>query len=287
MTASANSADKEAIVARRKLDGSNPVTNTSKDGSTRREMLVHGSKVAAGLGIAALLDNLGTFTRKSYGMERTTNLLDSLTPARTALLVIDMQRDFLLPEGYAAQAGLDIAPLVAAIRPIEKLLAVGRKAGLLIVHTREGHVPDLSDCPPYKLERSRRAGAEIGSKGPLGRLLVRGEAGHDFVEALRPLEQEIVIDKPGYSAFVHTGLQQMLTKRGIETLILTGVTTEVCVSSTLRTAIDLGYRCITVSDACASGNPDLHKAVLAMIGVEGGIFGEITTTAEVIERLAP
>lgn len=287
MTASANSADKEAIVARRKLDGSNPVTNTSKDGSTRREMLVHGSKVAAGLGIAALLDNLGTFTRKSYGMERTTNLLDSLTPARTALLVIDMQRDFLLPEGYAAQAGLDIAPLVAAIRPIEKLLAVGRKAGLLIVHTREGHVPDLSDCPPYKLERSRRAGAEIGSNGPLGRLLVRGEAGHDFVEALRPLEQEIVIDKPGYSAFVHTGLQQMLTKRGIETLILTGVTTEVCVSSTLRTAIDLGYRCITVSDACASGNPDLHKAVLAMIGVEGGIFGEITTTAEVIERLAP
>ena len=287
MTASANSADKEAIVARRKLDGSNPVTNTSKDGSTRREMLVHGSKVAAGLGIAALLDNLGTFTRKSYGMERTTNLLDSLTPARTALLVIDMQRDFLLPEGYAAQAGLDIAPLVAAIRPIEKLLAVGRKAGLLIVHTREGHVPDLSDCPPYKLERSRRAGAEIGSNGPLGRLLVRGEAGHDFVEALRPLEQEIVIDKPGYSAFVHTGLQQMLTKRGIETLILTGVTTEVCVSSTLRTAIDLGYRCITVSDACASGNPALHKAALAMIGVEGGIFGEITTTAEVIERLAP
>jgi nicotinamidase-related amidase len=287
MTASANSADKEAIVARRKLDGSNPVTNTSKDGSTRREMLVHGSKVAAGLGIAALLDNLGTFTRKSYGMERTTNLLDSLTPARTALLVIDMQRDFLLPEGYAAQAGLDIAPLVAAIRPIEKLLAVGRKAGLLIVHTREGHVPDLSDCPPYKLERSRRAGAEIGSNGPLGRLLVRGEPGHDFVEALRPLEREIVIDKPGYSAFVHTGLQQMLTKRGIETLILTGVTTEVCVSSTLRTAIDLGYRCITVSDTCASGNPDLHKAVLAMIGVEGGIFGEITTTAEVIERLAP
>lgn len=287
MTASANSADKEAIVARRKLDGSNPVTNTSKDGSTRREMLVHGSKVAAGLGVAALLDNLGIFTRKSYGMERTTNLLDSLTPARTALLVIDMQRDFLLPEGYAAQAGLDIAPLVAAIRPIEKLLAVGRKAGLLIVHTREGHVPDLSDCPPYKLERSRRAGAEIGSKGPLGRLLVRGEPGHDFVEALRPLEREIVIDKPGYSAFVHTGLQQMLTKRGIETLILTGVTTEVCVSSTLRTAIDLGYRCITVSDACASGNPDLHKAVLAMIGVEGGIFGEVATTAEVIKRLAP
>ena len=107
------------------------------------------------------------------------------------------------------------------------------------------------------------------------------------MEALRPLEQEIVIDKPGYSALVHTGLQQMLTKSGIETLILTGVTTEVCVSSTLRTAIDLGYRCVTVSDACASGNPNLHNAALAMIGVEGGIFGEIATTAKVIERLAP
>jgi nicotinamidase-related amidase len=106
---------------------------------------------------------------------------------------------------------------------------VGRKAGLLIMHARKGHAPDLSDCPPYKLERSRRAGAEIGSKGPLGRLLVRGEVGHDFVEALRPLEQEIVIDKPGYSAFAHTDLQQALATRGIDTLILTGVTTEVCV----------------------------------------------------------
>ncbi|MBS0184389.1 MAG: cysteine hydrolase [Nitrospira sp.] len=275
-------------MATKKLDEKSPVVNMSEAGPSRREILAHGSKVVASIGVAALLGNLGTFQRESYGMDRsTTSLLESLTPARTALLVIDMQRDFLLPEGYAAQAGLDIAPLVATIRPIEKLLAVGRKAGLLIVHTREGHLPDLSDCPPYKLERSRRAGAEIGSKGPLGRLLVRGEVGHDFVEALRPLEQEIIIDKPGYSAFAHTGLQQVLMKRGIETLILTGVTTEVCVSSTLRAAIDLGYRCITVSDACASGNPDLHKASLAMIGVEGGIFGQVVTTAEVIERLVP
>lgn len=220
-------------------------------------------------------------------MDRSTmSLLDSLTPARTALLVIDMQRDFLLSEGYAAQAGLDIAPLAATIHPIKKLLAAGRKTGLLIVHTREGHVPDLSDCPPYKLERSRRAGAEIGSKGPLGRLLVRGEAGHDFVDALRPLEREIVIDKSGYSAFAHTGLQHVLTKRGIETLILTGVTTEVCVSSTLRGAVDFGYRCITVSDACASSDPVLHEAALAMIGVEGGIFGEVATTAQVVERFS-
>lgn len=261
--------------------------DASETGPSRRELLVQGSKVAAGIGVAALLGNLGVFTRDSYGMGRPTmSLLDSLTPAKTALLVIDMQRDFLLPEGYAAQAGLDIAPLVATIRPIGKLLSVGRVAGLLIVHTREGHLPDLSDCPPYKLERSRRANAEIGSKGPLGRLLVRGEVGHDFVDALRPLEKEIVIDKPGYSAFSHTTLQQVLIKRGIETLIITGVTTEVCVSSTLRTAVDFGYRCITVSDACASGDPALHEAALAMIAVEGGIFGEVATTASVVKRFA-
>lgn len=256
-------------------------------GPSRRDLLIHGSKVAAGMGIATLLGNVGDILGHAYGMDRSVrSLLDALKPDRTALLVIDMQRDFLAPEGYAAQAGLNITPLVATIRPIEQLLAVGRAAGLLIVHTREGHVPDLSDCPPYKRERSRRAGAEIGSKGPLGRLLVRGEAGHDFVEALRPLKQEIVIDKPGYSAFAHTELQHVLITRGIDTLIMTGVTTEVCVSSTLRAAIDLGYRCITVSDACASSDPVLHSAAIAMIKVEGGIFGEVATTAEVIERLA-
>jgi nicotinamidase-related amidase len=268
-------------------DASPVVVNASEAGPSRRELLVQGSKVAVGIGVAALLGNVGAFPIKSYGMGRSTmSLLDSLTPARTALLVIDMQRDFLLPEGYAAQAGLDITPLVATIRPIGKLLAVGRVAGLLIVHTREGHLPDLSDCPPYKLERSRRANAEIGSKGPLGRLLVRGEVGHDFVDPLRPLSGEIVIDKPGYSAFAHTTLHQALTKRGVQTLIMMGVTTEVCVSSTLRSAVDLGYRCVTVSDACASGDPTLHQASLAMIGVEGGIFGEVATTAAVVERFA-
>jgi nicotinamidase-related amidase len=275
-------------MATKELDRESPVVNTNKANASRRDILVHGGKVAASVGIAALLGNVGVFLDKCHGMDRpVTSLLDALTPARTALLVIDMQRDFLVPEGYAAQAGLDIAPLAATIGPIGKLLAVGRQAGLLIVHTREGHVPDLSDCPPYKLKRSRRAGAEIGSKGPLGRLLIRGEVGHDFVEALRPQRQELVIDKPGYSAFAHTELQHVLITRGIDTLIMTGVTTEVCVSSTLRAAIDLGYRCITVSDACASSDSALHKAALAMIGVEGGIFGEVATTAEVVERLAP
>jgi nicotinamidase-related amidase len=197
-----------------------------------------------------------------------------------------MQRDFLDPRGYAAQAGLDIARLRAAVPPVRALLAAARSAGLTIVHTREGHVPDLSDCPPYKLERSRAAGAEIGSSGPLGRLLVRGEYGHDFVDELQPLPGEAVIDKPGYSAFARTDLDLRLRTRGIDTLLICGITTEVCVSSTLRDAIDRGYRCITVRDACASGDPALHAAALAMIEVEGGIFGSAVDCADIVKRLA-
>ena len=156
----------------------------------------------------------------------------------------------------------------------------------MIVHTREGHVPDLSDCPPYKLARSRAAGAQIGSSGPLGRLLIRGEAGHDFIDELRPAAGEIVIDKPGYSAFAHTDLDHRLRVRDIDTLLLSGITTEVCVSSTLRDAVDRGYRCITVSDACASGFADLHDAALRMIAVEGGIFGVAVTSEQVCAALS-
>jgi nicotinamidase-related amidase len=203
----------------------------------------------------------------------------------TALLVIDMQRDFLHPDGYAARASLDIAPLRKAIEPVSRVLAAARAAELTVLHTREGHLPDLSDCPPYKLERSRRAGAEIGAAGPMGRLLVRGERGHDFIDALQPHAGEIVIDKPGYSAFEHTALGQLLTTRGTDTLILTGITTEVCVSSTLRTAVDRGYRCFTVADACASSDAHLHAAALRMIGVEGGIFGDVVTAARAVEAL--
>ena len=206
-------------------------------------------------------------------------------PRTTALLVIDMQRDFLHPEGYAARAGLDIEPLRRAIEPLSRVLAAARAAGLTIVHTREGHLPDLCDCPPYKLERSRRAGAEIGAVGPMGRLLVRGERGHDFIDALQPQAGEIVIDKPGYSAFEHTALGHVLTTRGVDTLILTGITTEVCVSSTLRTAVDRGYRCFTVADACASSDAHLHAAALRMIDVEGGIFGEVVSAARAVAAL--
>jgi biuret amidohydrolase len=214
------------------------------------------------------------------------SLTERLTVEKTALLVIDMQRDFLDGRGYAAKAGLNIAPLQAVIPAVHKLLDAARAAGLMIVHTREGHVPDLSDCPPYKLARSRNAGAEIGSPGPLGRLLVRGEPGHDFIDELQPASGEIVIDKPGYSAFAHTDLDNRLRVRGIDTLLLSGITTEVCVSSTLRDAVDRGYGCITISDACASGFADLHDAALRMIAVEGGIFGTVMSSEQARAKLA-
>jgi nicotinamidase-related amidase len=201
---------------------------------------------------------------------------------KTALLVIDMQRDFLDPGGYAAAAGLDVAALRGAIPAIRRLLDAARHAGLLVVHTREGHRPDLTDCPPAKLARSRAAGAGIGSAGPLGRLLVRGEHGHDIVAELYPEPGEPVVDKPGYGAFHRTDLDGILTRRGVERLVIAGVTTEVCVHSTLREAVDRGYHCILAADACASADPDLHRAALAMVAVEGGIFGRVMDTDTVL-----
>lgn len=192
-----------------------------------------------------------------------------------ALIVIDMQRDFCAPGGYADQAGLDISLLRAPIPAIQVLLAAARARGVLVLHTREGHRPDLSDLPEPKRRRAENAGAPIGSQGPLGRLLVRGEYGHDLIDELQPLPGEPVIDKPGYSAFAATDLELLLRNRGITELIITGVTTEVCVHSTLRSAVDLGYACTLVSDACASAYPELHTAALAMVDVEGGLFGRV------------
>ena len=208
-----------------------------------------------------------------------------MNPARTALLVIDMQRDFLDPGGYAARAGLDIEALRRPIPAIRNLLATARRLGLLVVHTREGHRPDLSDCPAAKLERSRAAGAAIGSVGPLGRLLVRGEFGHDFIDELQPQPGEPVIDKPGYGAFHQTGLAQILQTGGIEHLVLSGVTTEVCVHSTLREAVDRGYRCVLAADACGSAHPHLHEVALQMVAVEGGILGRVADSAAIIAQL--
>ena len=205
-----------------------------------------------------------------------------IKPADTALLVIDMQRDFCSPKGYAAQAGLDVARLAGPIEHILRLLEAARRAGMLVVHTREGHRPDLSDCPVEKMRRSLQAGAPIGSAGPMGRLLIRGEYGHDFIDELQPATGELVIDKPGYGAFYQTDLALVLSSRRISQLILCGVTTEVCVHSTLREAVDRGYACVTVADATAASDPALQAPALAMIGVEGGIFGRVATTEQLL-----
>lgn len=209
----------------------------------------------------------------------------TLNADTTTLIVIDMQRDFCSPHGYAARAGLDVARLAQPITQIRRLLAVARKAGWRVVHTREGHLPDLSDCPPEKMRRSVQAGAPIGSIGPMGRLLVRGERGHDFIEELRPLTGEVVIDKPGYGAFYLTDLERVLQDQPTHQLILCGVTTEVCVHSTLREAVDRGYACITVADATAASDPALQAPALAMIGVEGGILGRVLTTDQLLAAM--
>ncbi|WP_290877217.1 cysteine hydrolase [Aquabacterium sp.] len=209
-------------------------------------------------------------------------LCEGWVPAHSALVVIDMQRDFCEPGGYAAQAGLDVARLAQPMAHIHQLLQAARAAGWLVVHTREGHRPDLSDCPPTKMARSIAAGAPIGSPGPLGRLLVRGEPGHDTVPLLYPEPGEIMVDKPGYSAFHQTDLSQILSNRRVQHLLLCGVTTEVCVQSTLRDAVDRGFDCVTVGDACAASDPALQAPALAMIAVEGGIFGRVATTAELL-----
>lgn len=204
---------------------------------------------------------------------------------KKALIIIGMQRDFLDPGGYAANAGLDVSALRKIIPAVQKLLKGARRNEVQVIHTREGHLADLSDCPPAKLERSRLAGAEIGSAGPLGRLLIRGEAGHGIIDELHPLFCEPIIDKPGYGAFYQTSLQDTLQKYNITNLILCGVTTEVCVHSTLREAVDRGYTCELVADACGSAYPDLQVAALKMVAVEGGIFGKVTDTETVIAEL--
>ena len=206
-------------------------------------------------------------------------------PRAAALIVIDMQRDFCSPGGYAAHAGLDVARLSSVIGNIARLIDAARAAGMPVIYTREGHLPDLSDCTPAKLHRSRAAGAPIGQQGPLGRLLVRGEIGHDIIDELAPEPGDIVIDKPGYGAFHRTDLEAVLQQLGVKSLLLCGVTLEVCVHSSLREAVDRGYRCITISDACAAGDPALQEPALLMIAVEGGIFGAVANTEDALRML--
>jgi nicotinamidase-related amidase len=208
-----------------------------------------------------------------------------LDPARTALLVIDMQRDFLLPGGFGESLGNDVGLLQRVVAPVQQVLAACRRAGLLVVHTREGHLPDLSDCPPAKLRRGapRR---RIGDPGPLGRILVRGEFGHDVVDELAPLPGEHVLDKPGKGAFHTTDLHERLQAAGIQTLLVTGVTTEVCVHTTVREANDRGYECVVLADCTGSYDPEFHRVGLAMITAQGGLFGWVSDAAAVVTALA-
>ncbi|WP_138470060.1 cysteine hydrolase family protein [Poseidonocella sp. HB161398] len=196
-------------------------------------------------------------------------------PGRAALVVIDMQRDFLEPGGFGETLGNDVSLLQAAVGPCRVALEAARRAGMLVIHTREGHRPDLSDAPPAKLARgapSRR----IGDPGPMGRILVRGEPGHDIVAALYPEPGEVVLDKPGKGAFHQTDLAQILANGGIDTLLVCGVTTEVCVHTTIREGNDRGYRCVAIGDACASYFPEFHRVGLEMIKAQGGIFGWVS-----------
>jgi nicotinamidase-related amidase len=200
----------------------------------------------------------------------------------TALLVIDMQRDFLDPQGYIARSGVDVSVLRACIPNVRRLLDAARATGIRVIHTREGHRPDLSDLPAVKARRAARAGAAIGSVGPLGRLLVRGEPGHAIIPELEPLPTETVIDKPGFGAFHATDLEQVLRTGGIGALTIAGVTTDICVHSTLREAVDRGFECLTVGDACAAGDPAIHAAMLACIDGEGGILGRVSSTDQIL-----
>jgi nicotinamidase-related amidase len=203
----------------------------------------------------------------------------------TALILIDMQRDFLEPGGFGAALGNDVARLQVAVAPCQAVLAAARAYGLLVIHTREGHRPDLSDAPRLKVERGDPT-LRIGAPGPMGRILVRGEPGHDIIAELSPASGEPVIDKPGKGAFYQTDLDLMLRNRGIETLLVGGVTTEVCVNTTVREANDRGYRCVVLADCCASYFPEFHTAGLAMIKAQGGIFGWVTTSQAVLGALA-
>jgi len=209
----------------------------------------------------------------------------SFDPDQTALVIIDMQRDFLEPGGFGETLGNDVSLLQAAIAPCARALAVARAAGMTVIHTREGHRPDLSDAPPAKIDRGAPS-ARIGDPGPMGRILIRGEPGHDIVPDLAPAPREPVIDKPGKGAFHQTDLDQVLTNRRIDTLMVCGVTTEVCVHTTIREANDRGYRCVAIADACASYFPEFHRVGLEMIKAQGGIFGWVSDSAALAAALA-
>lgn len=188
----------------------------------------------------------------------------------TALVIIDMQRDFLEPGGFGELLGNDVSLLRSTIGPNRRVLAAAREAGMLVIHTREGHRPDLTDCPPAKLTRGGTT--FIGTKGPMGRILVRGEVGHEIIPELAPQPGEPVIDKPGKGAFYATDLELILRERGIRSLVVCGVTTEVCVHTTVREANDRGFECLVLEDCVGSYFPEFQRVALAMFEAQGAIF---------------